>query len=213
MSDPENIIRTLVDDLTPVKRPAFRRNAMIWWALATLVTGGAMAVIAPFRSSVFDQLGSSSRFMLEALLGLIVCASVARAAFELGIPDIRSHYRRARLELTLLSVWILLFMIALVAPIFEPSMAGKREYCYLEAFLYSVPVTIAGIIAVRNLMPLNRAITGASVGFAAGLIPAYLMQFACMHEAWHIVSHHIFPTVGAGLIGAVLGFFILRRTP
>ena len=54
---------------------------------------------------------------------------------------------------------------------------------------------------------------GAWMGCAAGLVPAYLMQFACMHEAWHIISHHLFPIAGSILLGALMGYMMLRSRP
>lgn len=116
--------------------------------------------------------------------------SYARAAFGLGIPDVRSQWRRARVALVLLAVWLGLFGIATVAPVLEPSMLGKRPLCNLEVLLYAVPLTVAGIIVIRRMMPLDPAKTGAWMGFAAGLMA---------------------PTIGAALLGALLGYWLLRR--
>lgn len=212
MSQPESTIRTLVDDLTPIGRPPdFSRYAATWWIPAMIVTGGVMALFAPFRPGVVDQLIASPRFAFESILGLFVCAGITRAAFGLGIPDVRNQWRRARVALVLLAIWLGLFAVATIAPVFEPSMAGKRPFCNLEVLLYAIPLTIAGIVAIRRMMPLDPAKTGAWMGFAAGLIPAYLMQIACMHEPWHIITFHLAPTIGTALIGALLGHWLLRR--
>ena len=49
------------------------------------------------------------------------------------------------------------------------------------------------------------------MGFAAGLIPAYLMQLACMHAPAHNIYFHLAPVVGTAVIGALLGTWLLRR--
>lgn len=212
MSEPDSTIRTLVDDLTPTGRPFNSgRSAMVWWLLAMLVTGGVMALIQPFRPGFVGQLISTPRFALESTLGLLVCAGIAHAAFALGIPDLRSPWRRARVPLMLLAIWLGLFGFAVFAPVFAPSMVGKRPLCNVEVLVYAIPLTIAGLMIIRRMLPLAAATTGAWMGFAAGLIPAYLMQLACMHEAWHNIYFHLLPTIGTAVVGALLGHWLLRR--
>jgi len=212
MSEPDSTIRTLVDDLTPTGRPSKPgRSGMLWWIVAMLGTTAVMALVQPFRPGFVEQLLSTPRFALESILGVLVCVGIARAAFALGIPDVRSPWRRARVPLVLVAIWFGLFGVALLAPVLPPSMAGKRGFCELEVLVYAVPLTLAGLIMVRRMLPLNAATTGAWMGFAAGLIPAFLMQLACMHEPWHIIKLHLAPTLGAAVVGAVLGYWLLRR--
>lgn len=212
MSKLDSTIHTLVDDLTPTGRPSRPgRSALLWWLVAMLGTAAVMALVLPFRPGFIEQLISTPRFAVESILGLVVCAGIAWAAFALGIPDIRSPWRRARVPLALLAIWVGLFGYALFVPVFAPSMVGKRPICYLEVLIYAAPLTIAGLIVIRRMLPLNAATTGAWMGFAAGLIPAFLMQLACMHEAHHNIYFHLAPTLGAAVIGSVLGCWLLRR--
>jgi hypothetical protein len=212
MSEPDNTIRTLVDDLTPIGKPTHSgRSALLWLSLAMLATGGTMALIQPFRPGFVEQFLTTPRFAVEIILGLIVCAGLAYAAFQLGIPDIRSPWRRARVPLLLLTIWLALFAIAIFAPVFAPSMAGKRPLCYLEVIIYAAPLSLAGLLLIRRMLPLEPVTVGAWMGFAAGLIPAFLMQLACMHGPIHNIAWHLLPTLGAAAIGALLGFWLLRR--
>ncbi len=211
MNKPDNTIRSLVDDLTPTGGPIHSgRTALLWWSVAMLVTGIVMMLVQPFRPGFVEQLLSTPRFAFELGLGLLVCAGMAYAAFQLGIPDIRSPWRRARSVLVLLLIWLSLFAIALFTPELEPSMAGYRQKCYLEVLLYAFPLTLAGLIIVRRWLPLNPAGVGAWIGFAAGLIPAWLMQMACMHAPMHNILWHLMPTVATAAIGAVLGSRMLK---
>lgn len=211
MSKLDDTIHDLVDGLTPTGRPSNPgRGALAWWLVATLATAGVMTLVQPFRPGFVGQLLATPRFALESILGLVVCASIARAAFALGIPDLRSPWRRARVPLTLLAIWLGLFGFALLAPVLPPSMAGKRPFCHLEVLVYAVPLTIAGLLVIRRMLPLDAATTGAWMGFGAGLIPAFLMQLACMHEPWHIIELHLAPTIGTAALGAVLGYWLLR---
>lgn len=212
MSKLDRTIENLVDDLTPTGRPSRPgRSALAWWLMATLGTAAVMALMQPFRPGFVGQLIATPRFALETLLGVMACFGMAWAAFALGVPDVRSPWRRARVPLVLVTIWFALFGIALLAPVLPPSMAGKREHCMLEVLIYAAPLTIVGLVVIRRMLPLNAASTGAWMGFAAGLIPAFLMQLACMHEPLHIIKLHLAPTVGAAAVGAVLGWWLLRR--
>jgi len=212
MSKLDSTIHTLVDDLTPTgppSRPGL--SALAWWLVAMGGTAAVMAGVQPFRPGFVGQLIATPRFTIETILGVVACFAMAWAAFALGIPDVRSPWRRARVPLVLLTVWFALFGAALLAPVLTPSMAGKRPHCVLEVVLYAAPLTVAGLIVMRRMLPLNAASTGAWMGFAAGLIPAFLMQLACMHEPLHIIKLHLAPTVGAAVVGSLFGWWLLRR--
>lgn len=212
MSKLDHTIHTLVDDLTPTGRPSRPgRSALAWWLVAMLGTAAVMTLVQPFRPGVVGQLIVTPRFALETLLGVVVCFAMAWAAFALGVPDVRSPWRRARVPLVLVAIWFGLFGYALVAPVFAPSMVGKRPLCNVEVVIYAVPLTVAGLMIVRRMLPLGAATTGAWMGFAAGLIPAFLMQLACMHEARHNLYFHLAPTVATAVVGALLGWWWLRR--
>jgi hypothetical protein len=211
MNEPDCTIRTLVDDLTPTGGPIRSgRIALLWWITAMIATGIVMAVVQPFRPGFVEQLLTTPRFAFEIGLGLVVSAALSHAAFQLGIPDIRSPWRRARGPLVLLAAWLGLFAIAIFSPVLEPSRAGHRPMCYLEILLYAFPLTLAGLVIVRRWLPLGTATVGAWLGLAAGLIPASLMQIACMHEPIHAITWHLLPTLGTAAIGAMLGARLLR---
>jgi len=213
MSKLDHTLHTLVDDLTATGRPAQPgRSALAWCLLAMLATAGVMAAVQPFRAGFVEQLIATPRFALESLLGIIVCFAIAHAAFALGIPDMRSPWQRARVPLVLLAIWLGLFGIAVLAPVLPPSMAGKRPLCHIEVVAYALPLSIVGLLIVRRLLPLNAASTGAWMGFAAGLIPAFWMQLACMHDPVHNITWHLVPTAVAAAAGAGLGWWLLRRT-
>lgn len=214
MNETTRVIDELVGDLKPTGPPPNVFRLGLYWSVSAIVlTAVLMMLIAPFRPGFVDQLMASPRFVFESVLGLLVCVGIAHAAFALGIPDSRSHWWRARLNIAILGLWIALFVVALFEPIFAPSMVGKRPLCNLEVLLYSIPLSLSGLVVLRRMLPLSPIADGAWVGVAAGLIPAYLMQFACMHEPWHIVYHHLAPIVGSALIGAPLGYLLLRSRP
>jgi hypothetical protein len=114
------------------------------------------------------------------------------------------------MPLLLLVAWIGMYVFGVFDPALEPSMAGKREHCWIEAFIYGAPGLALGCYALRRLWPLHGAWSGALLGLAAGAIPALIMQFACMYAPLHIIVFHLLPGLALGAVGAAVGTIVLR---
>jgi hypothetical protein len=172
--------------------------------LATLVMG-------PMRPGFASQLVTSPRFAAETLFGILAGAFAIRVAFSLGIPRPGSPKRRVVLALGLLALWVSAYLYGLVDPTLEPSMSGKRRHCFVEVWLYGLPILLAGLLLLRRLASLDRLSAGLVTGAAAGAIPALFMQLACMYIPNHILIYHIAPGALLALLGAVVGRLLLRR--
>ena len=96
-------------------------------------------------------------------------------------------------------------------PALEPSMIGKRELCYLEVLAQSVPLMIIGLLLVRTLYPVNGRVSGALVGAVAGIVPAWIMQMACMYIVPHGLTHHLLPIAATVTVGGLLGSWLAVR--
>jgi hypothetical protein len=68
-------------------------------------------------------------------------------------------------------------------------MLGKREHCFWQTLLFSLPSFAALLWLVRGLMPLWPRAT------AAAAAAAILMQLACMYDPLHALSHHLTPVL------------------
>ncbi len=208
----DDTVKRLAAELEPVKSTlSTRLQSGIWWLAAVAISVAAMLYRAPFRPGVWEQLLSTPRFALETVLGVLATMLLARAAFELSVPDSRRQRTYLSLAIGVVVLWLAQFGIGFVDPALPPSMLGKRHECYNEALLISTPLTVAFVLAMRRLFVLQPIKSGCIAGLAAGTIPAVLMQLACMHEPWHNVSHHIAPVFAAGAAGGILGVLLLRR--
>ena len=79
-----------------------------------------------------------------------------------------------------------------------------RHYCVFETFLYALPpLLISGLLA-RRRMALELTPTGFSLGLAAGMIPAWYMQIACMYAPEHMLKFHLLPAIIVAVLGALL---------
>ncbi len=191
--DREHLIKRLTRDLQPVRMPLSPvRAGLLWWISTWVFVTGIAFVLEPPRSGALIQAATHGQFLLESVLGLVAALVIAVFAFGDSIP---ANARRAELQvgLVLAAAWILAYVIGLEYPALTPSMAGKRPHCFLEIFVYAVPVSLAGIYLCRRYYVLAPVRTTALISLAAAMVPALLMQFACMYDPAHILSHHILP--------------------
>lgn len=211
MKQRQDLIAELAAAGKPVQRVGrIGRDALIWLCAAALLAVGAVISGGPVRSGALAQLGQAPQFMFESVLGIVTIVALAVAAFRTGIPSPTPIARQVAWPLALLVAWVCVYVLGLISPALEPSMAGKRAYCWLESLAYGLPGLVLGCLALRRLWPLHGAWTGALLGLAAGSMPALIMQFACMYAPLHILEFHLLPGLALGLVGAGLGKLLLR---
>ncbi len=211
MKPREELIAALVDDLAPVK-PVVNINgrALLWFSLSALYVVAVIHAMGPIRPGAFDQLTHNGRFLLENLLGLAAVLTISIAVFRASVPGLGSRSLMVAGG-GLMLLWIAMYPLGFISPTLEPSMLGKREFCYIETLVYALPPIIAGGVMLRRLYPLNRVSVAWWLCLAAGMLPALYMQLACMYEPSHILRLHILPGLIAGLIGAAVVWAWRRR--
>ncbi len=206
-----DLITDLVSDLEPVRNPGKTLVRSLLWLLVAFAASIIFMVLrAPFRPGFSQQLLSVPQFATETILGCIAIIAVGVVAYRSAIPSNQGLWNLFRLPLGITVVWVSFYVYGLSEPALEPSMAGKRDHCYLEVFLYGLPALLAGIVALRALYPLRGTASGAMIGLAAGAIPALLMQLACMYVVPHMLMFHILPGLALAGFGGIVGYFFLR---
>lgn len=207
MNKHETLISNLSSNLEAVSPPPnINRLATTWFLLSAVYVVAVTHLFGPIRPGAYSQLGTEPRFLLETMLGVAAILWISLLAFRSAIPAALSK-RFATGGLVLMMLWLVQYVIGLVSPALEPSMLGKRNYCYYETVVYSLPVILAGLFFVRRLYPLRPVRTAMSVGLAAGMLPALYMQLACMYQPSHILKLHILP----GLLMVGVGAAIATR--
>jgi hypothetical protein len=187
------LIARLSATLPPVRRPwpPLRVALLYWLATWGLVVAVGLAV-APARPNAVLQAITHPQFLLESLLGLIAGAAVVAFAFADSVPG---YARRGAMSaaLVLAVAWALAYVVGLEYPALPPSMAGKRPLCFYETLAYGAPAALVAWMLVLRYYPLAPVRSAALLGLAAGIVPALFMQFACMYDPAHILTHHILP--------------------
>lgn len=209
MSRHDKLISELSNNLAPVTAPGnINRLAVGWFVLGALFVVAATLLAGPVRPGAISQLLNHPRFLLETLLGVAAIVWVSLLAFRASVPGALSRgFMLTGVALT--GLWLAQYAIGLISPALEASMLGKRDHCFLEVLIFGLPVTLAGLFIVNRNYPLNPGRMGIFVGLAAGMLPALLMQIACMYEPAHIIRLHILP----GLLVAVIGGLLAARWP
>jgi hypothetical protein len=208
----EELIRELSGDLRPA--PHLRNPlhlTLAWWVGAWLFVVLVTLAMGPMRPGFASQLVASPRFAAETLFGILAGVFAIRVEFSLGISHPASPRRQFLLSLGLLVLWVGAYLYGLVDPALEPSMLGKRRHCFVEVWLYGLPILLAALLLLRRLASLHRLSAGLVTGAAAGAIPALFMQLACMYIPNHILIYHIAPGALLALLGALAGWLLLRR--
>lgn len=207
----EEIIAKLAAGLTPVRAPwPPLRVAAFWWLGSWLFVIFVTLLTGPLRPGAFADVVVNARFAGESLMGFLAAALIAAWAFQDSIPGTR---RSALLHAGIIAavVWLIAYVAGLEYPALEPSMAGKRAGCFLQTLLLAGPPMAAGIwLAQRCYFPLAPLRTAALIGLAGAMLPALFMQFACMYDPAHILTHHILPIPGV-VLAAVAVSFLVRR--
>lgn len=202
-------IDALVGELAPVSPAASWSRAVAGWLV---VAGGfvafAMLASGPLRPSLDGDL-SHGRFLLELALGVFAIIVLLASGLEIGVPGGPSTRWLTISALGVVGLWIGIsfFGESLVSAVLSapsPSMAGKREHCFVEGVLISsVPFFIA-MAALRRRALYAGAPSGFLLGLAAAGLPALGMQLACMYEPGHALNFHFSPMLFFAVLGALI---------
>lgn len=208
----KSLAATLSHQLEPVSFWQRPRTLLLSWLLLTvLVVSGMSLAYAPWRPGALDQLTSVPRFTLEIVFALGGACTLAWVAVQSAVPGALRPGRVLLLFIAAWVPWLALLLLGLADPALTPSMAGKREDCYLEVMVESLPPLTLGLLMLRRLYVLRGVRTGILLGAASGMVPALLMQLSCMYLVDHAWTHHLAPVLVPTLIGALAGGLLLRR--
>lgn len=209
----DELIEDLAADLAPVRAPGRTRlKTALWLTIATLYSSIVILVTGPVRGGSAANLLAYPLFGLETLVASAAVVALTVATLRSAIPDQHHPLLRIAPAISIGMLWIGFYVVGLWEPLHPVSMLGKRDHCVLQGLFFSFPSMALLLGYARSLMPLWPRITGALAGASAAAIPAAWMQFACMYDPAHILTHHIGPVFAMAGIGALIGPLVLSRT-
>lgn len=186
------------------------RRALVWTAFTWVLVLGVTLWVNNLRPGWTQQLIDHPRFGVETLSGLIAIILLGVLAFRLGVPG----SKRRLLSISVLisaGVWLGSIVWGLVTPSLEFSMAGAREFCRFETLVYALAPFLLSLYFLQRAYVLNWPLSATVAGVASGLVPAWLMQLACVYHPQHILEAHLAPVVVIGVFAAIVGILLKRR--
>lgn len=200
-----DLIRELSTKVPPVRLlGGILIPAILWFLFSWVYVVGLSLYLGPLREGAFEALITSPQFAFESSVGLVSGALFCLLAFQESIPGLR-HKWLIYLSYFSAILWVSCYVVDLSFPAIEPSRIGKRAHCVLEAYLYSIPPLFIGYVLIYRRFPLDSIKAGVFLGISAGMLPALFMQFSCMYEPQHILTHHLGPVTLVVVVGAILG--------
>ena len=191
--DKKAFLENLTHELKPQQPWQPWRITLVWMSLALLLNGLVMVAVQGFRPHFFEDLLNHPLWTLQIALGLGVSFLCCLATLSLFVPG-------AKLPKFLKALgW--LFGAALLTSIYfsfsfstpRHGPLGARSFCLEEVFLYGFLGILSFQIVTRKI---DFNIPGwqyTLIGVASGLVPAFLMDMACMYGPKHALIAHYGP--------------------
>lgn len=186
------------------------RRALLWYAIAFVISAVLMYFVQVFRPGFASQLLHHPFFLIEIASALLFSFGGAYLLLSHSIPGERGP-KRLVVGLYTLAV---LFAVGLVASFTslapESTTVGARHACWLEVLAYGAICLVVMIVMMRRGFVRFSWSRGMLYGLVAGLVPAALMQLACMYNPSHALVFHYLPTLVLVVLGLVLMRMIRR---
>ena len=188
------------------------RRALVWLAASTLLTVVLMLCVQVFRPGVLSQLKSYPLLLVEVLSALLIVPFAACICFTRAVPGSRAP------RSVVMAFWFLAVTLSVglalscahtdLTP--PSSAAGARHWCWLEVLVYGgLSLGLFLVMARRGYLRFSST-SGTLAGLMGGLLPAALMQLACMYDPSHGLVFHYAPVIVLACTG-LLGLHLLRR--
>lgn len=201
----DTFVKELVADHRPRSvLPPPHIRALTWFAAGLVLTLGLLTQVQAFRPGVYGQIVHHPSLLIEILSALAIPAVAATRLLRRVVPGLPDS-RRLTVALWCLAA-VLVASIALGATPLGPesSHVGARHACWLEVLVYgALLLSILLAAAARGYLRFSAGL-GALYGLASGLVPAALMQAACMYDVRHGLLFHYAPAVLLSGVGLVL---------
>lgn len=179
------------------------RRAILWFAVALAISVAAMRFVQVFRPGFVDQLAQHPFFLIEVVSALLFAPLGSYVALARATPGERIP------RSAIIGLWVLTALMAIglgagfttLAP--ESSTVGARHACWLEVLVYGAICLLLFAGMVRRGRVRFSWSPGILYGLIAGLVPASLMQLACMYSPSHGLLFHYLPTLLLIAVGLV----------
>ena len=174
----EDLIRTLVEDLRPVRRLASPLLRASYWLLVVLAAAVVLASVSSLEP-VWRRLTATPDMALAAAGSVVTAILAACAAFELSVPDRKPAW--ALLPLPAALLWVAASGLGCLrstpVPGTHVAPLAETKDCLIFILGLSVPLSALLLVMLRRACPLRPNLTAVLGGLAAAAAAASLLNF------------------------------------
>jgi hypothetical protein len=203
-TEKSKFIHQLVLDLKPKRQwSAFSR--LVFWMFSIIsICSFVMILYKPFRSNSLSDLFSYPRFLLEIVSAFCFSSFLVYSLFASLIPSFKIKKSIVVLGLSSGSLFITTLLLSLFTHSPAVSKLGARPHCVEEVFVYGLVSILSFLLYLKHSDYLPSQFHFFTLGMGVGIIPASLMQLACMYDPIHALLFHYGPIILVGLLGLSL---------
>ncbi len=201
--DHSKFIESIVDDLTEQKSIfSPEKRTLLFLPIYVGSIALIMYMIAPYRENFISDF-QSIHFLFEFLSGIICFGLLIYSSYLSVVPGALKK-RNHIVFLLLVLFYSFVVLMSFSSPALTPSMDGKRATCVFEVlFLSILPLAHLIFLLKRGVFYYKSNITFYA-GLACALIPAVIMNIACMYDPIHNFKFHFMPVFIVGAIAALI---------
>lgn len=197
-------IENLVGDLTPSRQWLPSSRAALWWLLTILANAVVMALIQSYRPNFMKHLLNFPRFGIEIFSSFLFCVVLVYWVYSSLIPG--NKISKVAISIGIISGITLVGMLLMSFFIMSPpaSNLGARAHCVEEVFIFGLVGMLSFLYFLKKIDFTVSWEKYIAMGLCAGLIPATLMQMACMYDPTHSLLWHYGPVLLISLMALLL---------
>jgi hypothetical protein len=202
------LIQNLSLNLQPVKSVKYGLKEYSFALLAGLFSTLAGIALTGLRSDIQNIVLTAS-FITQSLALILLAILSTVSALQMSIPSLTKSVSQ-NIVLGTLAFWVMTLLYLLINS--NSPFAGWGFSCSTEILLNSVVPAAVIFFMVSKAATLNRISTGWLILTAGAAFGAIATQFSCnSDDALHLLVWHTLPVVVIGLVGTLIGKFILKK--
>jgi hypothetical protein len=209
----EELVRSLVEDLRPVRRLRGVDSRTLLWAAFALacVCIGVYALGA--RPDLSSKLGDPAYRYENASLLLVFILS-ARSAFHLSVPGLERGQATRTLPMVGLLVWLSIVALRYSSGAGEPAAGAAASLagwsCVWRMIRLALLPSVALFLMLRRAAPQRREWTGWFALLSSGSLAMMGTQLICARdEPRHVLLSHCGAVLLVGLVGMLVARLVL----
>ncbi|MDF0699321.1 NrsF family protein [Rhizobium sp. MC63] len=213
MTETDDIIEHLAEDLKPVPRNALRRRFTLGIVPAMGFSLLLMLIILGLRIDMPDVL-MLPVFWIKSAYNALVAVAAFIAVYRLSRPDGSEGGFFGLLALIFAAMAVVAAIQLLMAPVgtYRLLILGSSAlHCPLLIVGFAIPIYAGTVWALRRAAPVDLRLTGFIAGIAAGAAGAWVYSWFCTENGMpFVLIWYTFGILITGALGAVAGPRLLR---